>query len=120
MTEVCWQLLFPDIMYRIDLAAEGVKRVYNNESDSLAYYLSDFLKDASQTTNITRRLNAAYQRGNRGFMLTPRKIDYSELQEIKKFPILRRGRFGGGLIIEQENKRLNPLGILGITDTLAD
>jgi cell division protein FtsI (penicillin-binding protein 3) len=47
-------------------------------------------------------------------MLTPRKIDYAELQQMKKFPIIRRGRFGGGMIIEQENKRVTPLGILAL------
>ena len=103
----------PGYYVRIDLAAEGVKIVFNNESDSLAYYLSSFFKDASKA-EYNRRLNAAFRRGNRGFMLTPRKVDYQELQRIKKFPILRRGRFGGGMIIEQENKRLNPLGSLAL------
>ena len=95
----------PGYFVRIDLAAEGVKRVYAKESDSLAYYLSRFFGDASRQ-EYNRRLNAAYQNKNRGFMLTPRKVDYTELQKIKKFPILRRGRYGGGMIIEQENKRI--------------
>ncbi|MCD6355018.1 MAG: PASTA domain-containing protein [Prolixibacteraceae bacterium] len=101
----------PGYYVRIDLAAEGVKRVFNNESDSLAYYLSAFFKNESKRQYL-RKINAAYRSGNRGFMLTPRKVDYNELQQIKKFPILRRGRFGGGMIIEQENKRITPLGIL--------
>ena len=41
----------PGYYVRIDLAAEGVKRVFNNESDSLAYYLSAFFKDASKGKN---------------------------------------------------------------------
>ncbi len=101
----------PGYYVRIDLASEGVKKVYANESDSLAYYLSNFFGDASRQ-EYNRRLNEAYRSGNRGFMLTPRKVDYTELQKIKKFPILRRGRFGGGMIVEQENKRITPLGIL--------
>jgi cell division protein FtsI (penicillin-binding protein 3) len=32
----------PGYFVRIDLAAEGVKRVFANDSDSLAYYLSFF------------------------------------------------------------------------------
>ena len=103
----------PGYYIRIDLAAEGVKQVFSNESDSLAYYLSHFFKDASQS-EYRRRLNAAYRKGDRGYMLTPRKIDYTELQQVKKFPILRRGRFGGGMIIVQENKRLYPLGVLAL------
>lgn len=101
----------PGYFVRIDLASEGVKRVYSKESDSLAYYLSRFFKDGSKQ-QYNNKLNSAYRNRNRGFMLTPRKIDYTELQQIKKFPILRRGRFGGGLIIEQENNRITPLGML--------
>lgn len=103
----------PGYYVRIDMASEGVRKVYNNESDSLAYYLSHFFGNASHA-EYNRRLNDAYKRGNRGFMLTPRKIDYTELQVLKKFPILRRGRYGGGLIIEQENRRVNPLGMLAL------
>ena len=103
----------PGYFVRIDLASEGVKRVYNNERDSLAYYLSRFFKDGSKQ-DYNRKLNAGYKNKRRGFLLTPRKVDYTELQQIKKFPILRRGRFGGGLIIQQENKRVTPLGNLAL------
>jgi cell division protein FtsI (penicillin-binding protein 3) len=72
-----------------------------------------FFKNASKS-EYSQRLKAAYANGNRGFMLTPRKVDYQELQQIKKFPILKRGRFGGGLIIEQENHRVTPLGSLAL------
>lgn len=103
----------PGYYVRIDLAAEGVKKVFANESDSLAYHLSAMFKDASKQ-QYNRKLNQAYRSGNRGLMLTPRKIDYLELQKIKSFPILRRGRFGGGMIVEQENKRITPLGVLAL------
>src|SRR5680860_525120 len=69
----------PGYYVRIDLASEGVKKVYDKESDSLAFYLSSFFKDASRA-EYNSRLNSAYQRKNRGFMLTPRKVDYTELQ----------------------------------------
>lgn len=103
----------PGYFVRIDLASQGVKRVYAKESDSLAFHLSAMFKNASRA-QYNRKLNSAYKKGNRGLMLTPRKVDYLELQRIKKFPILRRGRFGGGLIIEQENKRITPLGMLAL------
>ncbi len=103
----------PGYFVRIDLASEGVRKVYSKESDSLAYYLSRFFGNASHA-EYNRRLNEAYKSKNRGFMLTPRKIDYTELQQIKKLPILRRGRYGGGLIIEQENRRVNPMGMMAL------
>jgi cell division protein FtsI (penicillin-binding protein 3) len=101
----------PGYFIRMDMAAQGVKRVYAAESDSLAIYLSRYFRDRS-AAEYKRVMDGAYRNGNRGFMLTPRKIDYNELQDLKKFPILRRGAFGGGRIIEQENKRVLPLGKL--------
>ena len=101
----------PGYFVRIDLAAPGVQQVYDKESDSLAYYLSAMFKDATKA-QYKRRLDAAYNSKNRGLLITPRKIDYNELQEIKKFPILRRGQNRGGRIIETENKRIQPLGSL--------
>jgi cell division protein FtsI (penicillin-binding protein 3) len=103
----------PGYFVRIDMASEGVRKVYGKESDSLAYYLSSYFGNGSKA-DYNRKLNEAYKESNRGLMLTPRKIDYTELQKIKKFPILRRGRYGGGLIIEQENRRVNPLGLLAL------
>src|SRR6056297_1648520 len=64
----------PGYYVRIDLAAEGVRQVFNEKKDSLAHCLSAFFKNASKN-QYNRRLSAAYRNGNRGFMLTPRKVD---------------------------------------------
>lgn len=101
----------PGYFVRIDLAAQGVQQVYKEQSDSLAYYLSEMFKDASKA-KYKQKLDAAFKDKNRGLMLTPRKIDYEELQAVKNFPILRRGQNRGGRIIEAENKRILPMGSL--------
>lgn len=101
----------PGYYVRIDLGAPGVRKIYEGKSDSLALMLSKFFRDLP-AREYKRRLDKAYREKDRGFMLTPRKINYNELQEMKKFPILRKGAFGGGRIIEQENKRVLPLGKL--------
>ena len=101
----------PGYFVRMDMGAQGVKRVYHQERDSLAFYLSRFFRN-KPASEYRRAMDAAFVKGDRGFMITPRKIDYNELQELKTFPILRRGTFGGGRIIEQENRRVLPLGKL--------
>ena len=101
----------PGYYVRIDLAADGVKRVFSNEKDSLALRLSLMFRDKPASV-YRKNLEEAYKKGSLGFMLTPRKIDYNELQQIKNFPILRRGTYGGGRIIEQENQRVLPMGKL--------
>ncbi len=103
----------PGYYVRMDMAAPGVVKVYAAKVDSLALMLSSFFRDLP-AHEYKRRLNIAYRAKDRGFMLTPRKIDYNELQKVKKFPILRRGAFAGGRIIEQENKRMLPLGKLAL------
>lgn len=101
----------PGYFVRMDMASDGVKRVYNQQSDSLAFRLASFYKD-KPASEYKRELDQAYRKGNRGFLLTQKKLDYNELQTFKNFPILRRGTFGGGRVIEQENKRVLPLGKL--------
>jgi cell division protein FtsI (penicillin-binding protein 3) len=101
----------PGYYVRIDMAAPGVRKIYADKCDSLAHMLSSFFRHLP-AKEVKRRLDAAYRQKDRGYLLTPRKIDYNELQVVKKFPILRKGAFGGGRIIEQENKRVLPLGKL--------
>jgi len=103
----------PGYYIRIDLKSEGVKRVFAKERDSLAYYMSRFFRDVP-ASEYKRRLNVGFKQGDRDFMLTPRRIDYNELQKMRKFPILKRGRFGGGMIIEEDSRRINPLGALAL------
>ena len=59
-------------------------------------------------------LRKAYNTKQRYWLITPHKVSYLDLQQIKKFPILRRGRNSGGVIPEQENKRIYPFGNLAI------
>ncbi len=48
----------PGYFVRIDLGAEGVKKVFAEERDSLAYYLSHFFRD-KPAAEYKRRLNDA-------------------------------------------------------------
>ncbi len=101
----------PGYIVRIDLAAPGVKKVYEKEADALAQSLAEMFPEQTKWEH-KKRLDDNYKKGNRGLKLTPRRIDYLELQKMKGFPILRYGQYGGGRIIEQENTRIVPLGIL--------
>ncbi len=98
---------------RMDLGAPGLSKFFYNEVDSLAYCLSRFLRDKSART-YRAELKRAFAQQKHYFLITPRKVSYAELQEIKKFPILRRGRNKGGLMPEQEDKRVYPSGNLAM------
>lgn len=72
-------------------------------SDSLAIL---FGKSSSHYQQVLRK---AKQNKNR-YALIARNLDYSEYMAVKGFPLLKKGPFKGGLIIEQKTKREHPLG----------
>ncbi len=98
---------------RMDMGSPGLSKVFNHEVDSLALCLSHFFRDRS-AKSYASSLRRAYHSKQRYWMITPHKVSYLDLQQIKKFPILRRGRNSGGVIPEQENKRIYPFGNLAI------
>jgi cell division protein FtsI (penicillin-binding protein 3) len=54
-------------------------------------------------------LRTSRRNGSR-YVLVKKDVTFSELQEIRNFPLFNLGRFKGGLIYEQKNFRKNPLG----------
>jgi len=98
---------------RMDLGAPGVGKGFYDEVDSLAICLSRLLRDKSAGT-YKAELKRAYAQQKHYYLITARKVSYAELQAIRKFPILRRGRNKGGLIAEQENQRVYPSGNLAM------
>lgn len=65
-----------------------------------------FGKTSSYYQQILRK---AKQNKNR-YALLARNLDYSDYMAVKSFPLLKKGPFKGGLIIEQQTKREHPLG----------
>ena len=98
---------------RMDMGAPGLAKVFHQEVDSMALCLSGFFRDRSARSYLSS-LRRAYATNQRYYLITPHKVSYMDLQKIEKFPILRRGRNNGGLIAEQENKRIYPFGNLAI------
>jgi len=92
---------------RMDLRCPGfTEDFFNKNIDSLAYCLSKLFRDKS-TNEYKRKLVSARYKGSR-YHLIRRKVDYIQLKELKTFPILRLGQYKGGLIIKQENRRIQP------------
>jgi cell division protein FtsI (penicillin-binding protein 3) len=82
--------------------------LFKRQVDSLALMLSRFFKDASPRVYRDKLWNARYgARPNRYLSLARRRVNYAELKEIKRFPLLNRGS-RGGLIVEQTEERDNP------------
>lgn len=92
---------------RIDILSESItKEIFNNNIDSLAISLSRLFND-KPASEYKRLIRETRHDGERYYLLK-KGISYKELLAVKKFPIFRMGRYKGGLIPEQKNKRIKP------------
>ncbi|HXH19701.1 MAG TPA: penicillin-binding protein [Chitinophagales bacterium] len=96
---------------RFDVNAEALSRkIFEEHVDSLAWYLSRFKGDNSQKY-YQQILRNARSSGSRYFLIA-RNVTYPELQQMKKWPLFRLGRYKGGFIAVQTNKRTMPYQML--------
>ena len=87
-------------LYSVHMDVSTVEEsLFEAEYKNLARGLASIFKDRSYDY-YTRYLN-----GNRShrYLLIRRKVNYRQLQEIKDLPIFNKGRFKGGLVVEQVN-----------------
>jgi cell division protein FtsI (penicillin-binding protein 3) len=98
----------PEYELRMDMIAGGIAKdkVFYEKVDSLAESLSQLYPDRS-AKEFSRMLREARKDGDR-YQLIRRRVTHSELKKIRKFPIFKLGKYKGGLIVLQQNKRILP------------
>ncbi len=96
---------------RMDVANSNISdELFNAKVDSLAYCFNKYFPDRSK--RYYKNILVKARRNNNRYKLIRRRVTYDELQEIRKFPILRRGKIKGGLIVVERNHRERPFGEL--------
>jgi cell division protein FtsI (penicillin-binding protein 3) len=98
----------PEYELHMDMFAGGIaddKKFYE-KIDSLAAKLSQIYPDKS-AREYSRILRDARKDSSR-YQLIRRKVTFQELKQIRKFPIFNMGKYKGGLIVLQQNKRILP------------
>ncbi len=96
---------------RFDPNADAISdELFNQKVDSLAWHLSGLFGDKSVAA-YRRELVQARVQGER-YHLIHRKVKYNELKQLKNFPLFRRGKYKGGFIYLQRNKRERPFKVL--------
>jgi len=95
---------------RMDLMAPRIQEIYARESDNVATELSSFFGFSKE--EFKARLDAAYAKKNRWFLVNPDQIDHNKFQEFKLLKTMSRSYFGSGIIVVTENKRILPHGDL--------
>lgn len=101
----------PYFEVRFDVNADGLsEKAFYDNVDGLA---------AKMATNFGERTKAEYKKylirarkSGKRYLLIRKNVTYPELQEIKAWPIFNLGRYKGGMIAIQHNKRVMPFKML--------
>jgi cell division protein FtsI (penicillin-binding protein 3) len=109
----------PMYEFRMDFGSDALvdslfynPRTKKNYVKDLADSLSSMFGDASSATyenRISKYLNDK-NHSNRYVKILPRRVNYTEMQRLKKFPIWKNGQRKTGLIIVPSTKRILPHG----------
>lgn len=84
--------------------------VFNDHIDSLSFYLAEtFSRYDAKEWEL--RLRKARANENQYFKIKNR-VKHSVYQKVRQFPILKRGKYKGGFIVERYSKPHKPHGIL--------
>jgi len=97
----------PVFELRMDVSSPHIDdALFASKVDSLAASLAGLFpgKTARQYASDLRNGRAE---GNR-YLLLRNKVTYAQLKKVRKFPILNRGKYRGGLIVVQHDKREKP------------
>lgn len=98
----------PEYELHMDMLAGGIAddKVFYSKVDSLALKLSQLFGDRS-AKDYSRMLRDARRDSSR-YELLRRKVTYQELKKIRQFPIFNLGKYKGGLVVVQKNRRILP------------
>lgn len=92
---------------RMDVNADPITdKIFNKNVDSLAYHLSMLFKDKTPSEYV-KQLKRARKKGER-YHFIKNDVRYNELKHLRTFPLFRMGKYKGGLIYIQKNKREFP------------
>jgi cell division protein FtsI (penicillin-binding protein 3) len=94
--------------YKVAFDATNPKEeVFKEGIDSLAYLLSRFYKDKSES-DYRHMLQDARAADKQYIILSRKQIDYQDKKKMGEWPIFREGRIGGGVIFEKVDVRYRP------------
>lgn len=92
---------------RMDLVSNALSnQVFEENIDALSRRLSRLFGDKTGA-EYKKELMKARRKGER-YHLIKRNVSYAQLSQLKTFPIFRKGRYKGGFIYVQNNKRVLP------------
>ncbi|MFM1998745.1 MAG: hypothetical protein RL204_692 [Bacteroidota bacterium] len=100
----------PDYEIRWDSEAKYDQDEYRAKIDSLAQAFSKLLGD--KTPGEYKKLFANARATHDRYKKITDHVDYNQLQKIKTFPLIRKGRMKSGFVFIEKSKRKKPFGAL--------
>lgn len=101
----------PFFEVRFDVNADALTdKIFYEHVDELAAKMAGYFGNKT-TAEYKKYLIRARKSGKR-YLLIRKDVTYPELQEIKSWPIFNKGRYKGGLIAIQHNRRVMPFKML--------
>lgn len=101
----------PYFELRLDLASPAMtKEIFDENVDALSRKMAESFGEKSQI-EYKRSLIRAREQGNR-YYLVKRRVDYTQLSDIKTWPLFNKGKYKGGLIVITKQTRKLPYGQL--------
>lgn len=82
-------------------------KLFKENIDSLAVSLANYFNDKSAEA-YKRGITTAYKKGKGEYQFYKKRITYSQLKDIKKFPLFKLGRNRSGLITKEMFQRVKP------------
>jgi cell division protein FtsI (penicillin-binding protein 3) len=96
---------------RFDTRADAISdQLFTANVDSLAWCLSNYFQDKSPQ-EYAHDLKMA-RKNNERYFLIHRRLKHTQVEDIRKFPLFRLGKYKGGLITVQDYIRMFPFGQL--------
>jgi len=101
----------PKYEVRFDVNTPSIlDEFFYEKVDSLALKLSQLYPEKSKKQYLSE-LVSARKKGAR-YHLIRRNVKFTDLKEMETFPIFRKGKYKGGFIYTQQNRRVKPFNIL--------
>ncbi len=97
----------PIFELRMDVISEPVTdKIFYGKLDSLAEKLGHTFEKRSKNEWRAALKNA--RKSNERYFLLARKVNYATLKQVRTFPIIKMGKYKGGLLVEQQSRRELP------------
>lgn len=97
--------------YNVHLDLTVVKdEIFERDVDSLCNQLSVLFENKTKAEWKSDLLKQRKKENQ--YYLIKSKVRYEEIEKLKTFPIFKLGQYRGGVIIQRENKRVKPYGLL--------